>query len=250
MRVRLYMFEGSNACLTAQLMLAHKRIEFERVDLPPGAHALRVRWMGFPKTTVPAMILDGRRIQGTTRISEALDEAFPDHPLYPSSVEERERVREAEVWGESFQNAARRIFYAAARRDPRAFSTFLKRGRLSSLSFGAIRALRPLVIRLASTAHGSTDSRSRRDVRGLPEDLDRVDGWLADGTLGGSRLNAADYQIAPNVCAIGHFADLRPLLAGRACASWARRVAPEYGGPVEACLPPDWLRGLRRGGEG
>jgi glutathione S-transferase len=122
------------------------------------------------------------------------------------------------------------------------------RVRLSSLSALTIRALRPLIIRLASAAHGSTDPRSRRDVEELPENLDRIDGWLAEGTLCGSRLNAADYQIAPNVRAIDHFADLRPLLEGRACVSWARRVAPEYGGPVEACLPPDWLKGLRRGG--
>jgi len=41
MRVTLYMFSGSNAVLTAQLMLEHKGItEYRPVNLPPGAHAL------------------------------------------------------------------------------------------------------------------------------------------------------------------------------------------------------------------
>ena len=39
------------------------------------------------------------------------------------------------------------------------------------------------------------------------ENLDRIDGWLSSGTLGGEQLNAADYQIAPNVRALLNFAD-------------------------------------------
>jgi glutathione S-transferase len=241
------MFEGSNACLTAQLMLAHKQVEYERVDLPPALHAIRIRLMGFPRTTVPAMVIDGRRIQGTTGISEALETAFPANPLYPADPRRRSRVREAELWGEAFQNATRRLFYAAARRDPEVFSTFLKRGRLSSLSVFAIRALRPLIIRVASAAHGSTDKRVRRDLEGLPESLDKIDGWLGEGILGGDRNHAADYQIAPNLRAMIHFADLRPLIRGRACEEWAPRVVPDYGGPVGTCLPTDWFRGLGRG---
>jgi len=48
MRVTLYMFSGSNAVLTAQLMLEHKGItEYRRVNLPPGAHALIMLGKGF-----------------------------------------------------------------------------------------------------------------------------------------------------------------------------------------------------------
>jgi len=246
-RVRVFMFEGSNSCLTARLMLKHKRLEYERVDLPPAAHALLVRRMGFPQMTVPAMIVDGKRIQGTLDISQALDEAFPENPLFPSDLAARARVREAEVWGEKFQNATRRMFYAAARRDPRVFSNFLRRGNLSATAAFAVRAATPLIIKLASKGHGSTDHRVRQDLSRLPENLDRIDAWLADGTLGGERPNAADYQIAPNVRAMLHFADLRGALEGRRCAAWARRVVPEYGGPVGKVLPEEWLVWLRGG---
>jgi glutathione S-transferase len=241
-RVVLYMFEGSNSCLTGTLMLEHKQVDYERVDYPPGIHALKMRRLGFPKTTVPAITLDGKRVQGTLHISEALEEAFPDRPpLFPADPEARARVREAEVWGEKFQKATRRIFYGAARRDRSVFSTFLRRGKLSAPAAWWMRVSTPLTIKLASKGHGSTDERVRQDVGRLPENLDTIDGWLADGTLGGEALYAADYQIAPNVRAMLHFADFEPLLEGRPCVEWSRRVVPEYGGPVGAVLPKEWL---------
>ena len=243
-RVRIYMFEGSNSCLTSLLMLEHKQVGYRRIDLPPLAHVFQVRLRGFAQNTVPAMLLDGKRVQGTLDISEALEEAFPQHPLYPSDLEARARVREAEVWGETFQRVTRRIFYAAARRDRRVFSAFLRRGRLSAAAWFLVRVTAPLIIKLASKGHGSTDERVRDDLERLPEDLDRVDAWLGDGTLGGERPNAADYQIAPNVRAMLQFADFRPLMDGRPLAKWAPRVAPEYGGPVGPVLPPEWLEGL------
>jgi glutathione S-transferase len=243
-RLRVYMFEGSNSCLTGLLMLEHKQVEYRRVDLPPAAHAFLVRFRGFARTTVPAMVLHGERVQGTLDISEALDRTFPERPLFPSDPEQRARVREAEVWGEKFQRATRRIFYGAARRDRRVFSTFLQRGELSAAAWQLVRVTTPLIIRLASKGHGSTDERVRDDLERLPENLDRIDAWLGDGTLGGAQWNAADYQIAPNVRAMLHFADLAPLLQGRASAEWALRVVPEYGGPVGAVLPPEWVEKL------
>ena len=38
-----------------------------------------------------------------------------------------------------------------------------------------------------------------------------------------------------------HREHFEPLLAGRPCVEWARRVVPEYGGPVGAVLPREWL---------
>ena len=242
--VRIYMFEGSNSCLTGVLMLEHKQVEYNRVDLPPAVHAFTVRLLGFPKMSVPATIIVGKRVQGTLSISEALDEAFPDHRLFPSDPQARTRVREAEVWGKKFQNTTRRIFYGAARRDRTVFSTFLRMGKLSAITAFLVRAATPLIIKVASKGHGSTDDRVRQDLARLPQNLDRSDAWLADGTLGGERLNAADYQIDPNVRAMLNFSDLQPLLVGRPLEDWARRVVPEYGGPVGPVLPPEWLADL------
>ena len=35
----------------------------------------------------------------------------------------------------------------------------------------------------------------RADIAALPGQLDRVDGWIADGLIGGDEPNAADLQI-------------------------------------------------------
>jgi glutathione S-transferase len=104
-----------------------------------------------------------------------------------------------------------------------------------------VRAATPLIIKVASKGHGSTDERVRDDIERLPANLDRIDAWLGDGTLGGEPRNAADYQIAPNVRAMLQFTDFRPLLEGRPSVEWARRVVPEYGGPVGPVLPKAWL---------
>jgi glutathione S-transferase len=229
-------------------MLDHKQLEYDRVDLPAAAHAFLVRLLGFKKMCVPAMIINGKHVQVTLAISEALDKAFPEHPLFPSDPEARARVREAEVWGEKFQNVTRRLFYAAARRDRTVFSSFVRRGKLSATAAFGVRATTPLIIKIASKAHRSTDERARQDLGRVPENLDRIDAWLGDGTLGGEQLNAADCQIAPNVRAMLHFSDLQPLLQGRPSAEWARRVVPEYGGPVGSVLPSEWLRDLGRVG--
>ncbi len=50
--------------------------------------------------TVPAMKLDGTRLQGTRTISRALDSLVPLPPLFPEDAERRCAVEEAEAWGD------------------------------------------------------------------------------------------------------------------------------------------------------
>src|SRR3712207_6899130 len=40
------------------------------------------------------------------------------------------------------------------------------------------------------------DEAVRRDLAALPGLLDRIDGWIDDGVLGGGEPNVADYQVA------------------------------------------------------
>lgn len=47
------MFSGSNAVLTAQLMLAHKGIAYRRVNLFPAAHAVILLGLGFENDDGP-----------------------------------------------------------------------------------------------------------------------------------------------------------------------------------------------------
>lgn len=81
-------------------MLEHKGIEYRRIDLLPALHKPMLRMLGFATTTVPALRMEGRRLQNTPTISRALEELQPAPPLFPSEPTQRARCEEAERWGE------------------------------------------------------------------------------------------------------------------------------------------------------
>jgi glutathione S-transferase len=239
-KIKLYMFPGSNSCLIGQLMLDHKGIDYKLVKLPPGLHAFIMLALGFETMGVPAIKSNGRRVQGTRSISRALDEIEPARPLFPSDPSARKAVQDAERWGEELQNATRRVFYAAARRDRKAFRSVIIAGRAFPMRV-FLRVGSGPIIRLASGAHRATEDAAREDVALLPERLDQIDAWIAEGVLGGAELNAADFQIGVNVSAMLACEDLAPFVAGRPAEALARRVLPEYGGRVGQVLPSEWL---------
>ena len=61
---------------------------------------MAVRLLGFPGATVPALRIDGRRVQGSLEISRFLDSFVASRPLFPAEPEARRAVEEAERWGE------------------------------------------------------------------------------------------------------------------------------------------------------
>ncbi len=243
-KVKLYMFPGSNSVYTGRLMLEHKELDYRTMTLMPGAHAFIMLGLGFPTMGVPALKIDGRKVQGTRAISRVLDEVVPEKPLFPRDPAQRKAVEHAERWGEELQNATRRIFYCIARRDRGAFRSVMTPARSAPMR-AALRMSAPLVVRLATGAHRATDEAGRDDLVLLPERLDQVDAWLQEGLLGGEQLNAADFQIAVNLSALMMSDDLRPFVEHRAAAAYAKRVAPDYAGHLRAVLPPDWLAPLR-----
>jgi glutathione S-transferase len=243
-KIRLYGFTGSNSVYTGRLLLEHKGLDYTFVKVPPAAHAVILLAMRFPTMGAPALKIGKRRIQGTRWIARALDELYPDKPLFPADPELRREVVRAERWGEELQNATRRLFYCCARRDKQSFLSVLGSGR-GPVKAAAIRVMAPFIIRLATGAHRANDEAGREDVAMLVERLDQVDAWIAQGVLGGEQLNAADFQIAVNVSGLALFEDLRPFIEGRPAAALARRVAPDYAGSVAPVLPEEWLAVLR-----
>ena len=99
------------------LMLDRKGIPFKRVDLMPVISKGVVRAQGFPGVTVPALKLDGRKIQGSREIARELDHIQPEPALYPADPEKRGKVEEAEAWGDEFQQKPRRMSWWAFKRN-------------------------------------------------------------------------------------------------------------------------------------
>ena len=245
MNVRLYVIPGSHPSMAARLMLESKGIPYKRTDLLPVISKGVLRAMGFPRNTVPAMKIDGRRVQGTGEIARELDRLRPDAPLVPADAAQRAAVEEAERFGDQeLQPAVRAILWWALRKDKaplRSYSEGAKHGIPIGL---ALKTAKPIV---AASAHfnEATDENVRRSLAALPAMLQRIDDWIATGVLNGEQLNVADYQIAPSLRLAMTLDDLRPAIESRPAGALAKRVVPHYPGKAPPILPPAWLQPLR-----
>ena len=236
---------ASHPTVTAQLMLERKGIPFRRIDLLPAAHRVILRALGYPGITVPAMRLDGVRLQGSRTISRALEAIKPDPPLFPHDPDRRARAQEAEAWGdEVLQSVARRLAWAALKRDRSTVDTFLEGGYLPIPTPIAVATADPLIL-LSARLNRATDEATQEDLKRLPALLDRVDSYVDEGVLGGLVPNAAGFQIAPSVRLLMAHDDLRPAIEGRPAGRFATDVLPQPPGRLPAVFPAEWLEPLR-----
>ena len=81
----------------ARWALAHKGIEHDRKSPLPGVHIAYALWLTRGShVTFPVLTLDGRNIGDSTAIIAALEERWPDPPLYPQDAADRRRALELE----------------------------------------------------------------------------------------------------------------------------------------------------------
>ena len=242
---KLYVIPGSHPSRTAMLMLDRKGIPYKRVDLMPVISKGILKAQRFPGITVPALKLDGRRVQGSMEIGRELDRIQPEPALYPADPELRAKVEEAEAWGDEFQQKPRRLSWWAFKQNRAPMASYSEGARLGVPVGLAVKTGGPLVA-VAARLNDSTDANVSADLSSLRADLDRIDAWIADGVIGGPQPNAADYQIAPSLRLLMSFDDLRPFIEGRPCGEMAMRIVPEFPGRTPQIFPADWLAGLAR----
>ena len=247
MLAQLYAMPASHPSIATARMLERKGIEYRTtwLLLPFSGPILRLR--GFRERTVPALRIDGRRIQGSRKISAALEELQPEPPLFPRDPELRLEVEKAERWGdEVLQPAARRIEVWELRRDRHMVGTQLADARRIQ---GAHLRINPLLAALTSGPTiawyarliGATDEAVKADLLALPAMLDRIDDWIAANVLEGAQPNAADFQIAPSLSLLMTVDELRPAIEQRPASRLVGRLVPEYPGRSAGVLPPEWL---------
>lgn len=247
MSARLYVTPGSHPCMAARLMLEHKGVEYKRTDLLAPAHRGIVRLLGFPGITVPALSVDGQKIQGTGEIARWLDSTRPGPPFVPEDPDLRRRAEGAEEWAdEDLQQPIRRLVGWAMQRDRSGVESFLADARVGIPVPLLARTAKPFLW-AAARANNVTEERCRADFAAFPALFDRIDGYIADGTIGGDALNVADYQIASSIRLLMCFEDFRPALEARPVGQHALRVAPEYPGRIPPVLD-DAARAAALGG--
>lgn len=241
MQATVYGLAGSHPVKAALLMLDRKGIAWKRRDLANVVDRPLLRMMGFPGPTVPAIKLDGRKIQTTRAIARALDELVPEPPLFPADPARRAAVEDAERWGdEVLQPVPRRLSWGALTRDRSGLASFVEGPIMGIPPKIAVATAAPLVYGSARV-NKATDDAVRADLMSLPALIDQVDDLIANGVIGGGEPNAADFQIFPSVRLLLCFDDLRPLLEGRPAAEHALRVVPDFPGRIPPVYPAEWL---------
>ena len=250
MNVKLYSIPGSHPAAAARAMLELKGIEYERVDFPPVVSRVLMRLAGFPGNRVPALKIDGRKVQGSRNVSRELDVLQPDPPLFPADPAARAAVEEAERWGdEVFQQMPRTITWWALKRHKSDQTTFLEgagpMARLGMPSKIAVATSGP-ILRLAIRLNDSTDETVRQTLVDIGPALDHIDRLIADGVLGGEQPNAADFQIGGSLALLMSFEDVRERIELRPAADLVRRLFAWYPGHVRPSFPPEWLEPLRQ----
>ena len=245
MEARLYTIPGSHPGMAARAMLEYKGIAYKRTDLFPVMSKGILRVLGFPGKTVPALKIDGRKVQGSRPIARELERLQPQPALFPEDPELRAAVEEAERFGdEELQHPIRQISWWSIKKDSSSLRSYSEGAKLGIPIGLAVKTAAPIVA-LAARTNEATDDNVRRDLAALPGYLDKIDAWIEAGVLGGEQLNAADFQIAPSIALAMTLQDLRPAIEARPAGQHARRVIPDYPGDAPAILPPAWLQQLR-----
>lgn len=124
--------------------LDHKRVPHTRRAVAvPGLHIPAAMWMtrgaGY---TYPVLEIDGRRIGDSTEIIAALEERYPDRPLYPADPEQRRRALELEdFFDEELGPHIRLLAFHELAKDPERFEAVIARttpGPVARLGSGAV----------------------------------------------------------------------------------------------------------------
>jgi glutathione S-transferase len=195
----LWQIDVSHYSEKARWALAWKGIEHRRRSPVPGAHMAVALWLTRgAQYTFPVLRLDGRNIGDSTAIIAALEERFPEPPLYPTDIAEQRRALALEdYFDEVLGPAIRQFAWHEFGRDRERFEALMRQAappalaRFAAPSAAYARAYTALRFRAGDAAAAA---RNRDAVLAA---LDRLEAELGDGEyLVGSGFGVADLTAA------------------------------------------------------
>jgi len=197
----LWQLEISHYSEKARWALAYKNVKHRRRSPLPGSHiVVALTLTRGRENTFPILRLDGRTIGDSTAVLAALEERFPDPPLYPADPEQRRRALELEeFFDEELGPYARFLPFHELINEPEIFAAVA-----SETVPGPLGKAKPLVGLYARTytslRFGVRDEDAARTAREkIVAAMDRLDAELAasDGDyLVGESFSVADLTAA------------------------------------------------------
>ena len=124
----LWQIDVSHYSEKARWALAWKGVEHRRHSPPPGAHMLVALWLTRgAQYTFPILGIDGQRIGDSTAIVAALEERYPEPPLYPADIVQRRRALELEdYFDEELGPAVRQLAWHELANDRKRFAELME----------------------------------------------------------------------------------------------------------------------------
>jgi glutathione S-transferase len=177
--------------------LDFKGIEHQRKAPPPPSQMVVAPLLTRGRqVTFPVLQLDGRTIGDSTAIIAALEERFPDPPLYPEDPSARQRALALEDWFDEHVGPQMRVVYfhelrKDAERLGRFMATITPGPVPTSVGVGFARFFTNLRYRVAD------EDRATASREAVVAALDRIEEELGDGDhLVGDRFTVADLTAA------------------------------------------------------
>ena len=179
--------------------LAWKGVEYERREPPPGPHmAAAMLVTRGEHRTFPLLKLDGRAIGDSTAIIAALEERYPEPPLYPADPRQRRRALELEdYFDEELGPHTRHVAFHYLRRDPEMMADFAASMMPGPVShFGPARRGAGAVAKgFSALRYGVGSEESADDSRAkVAAAMDRLEQEL--DVAGGSHLAGDAFSVA------------------------------------------------------
>ncbi len=197
----LWHIEVSHYNEKARWALDYKGLDYELRTPMPGLH--RVTAMALTRGThdrLPVLGLDGRRIGDSTAIIAALEERFPEPPLYPEDPAERKNALALEdCFDEELAPRLRRLVWHHTLPDTNATVDAVipndrhpRRARR-----GLLRATAPVAKALTRRDYGVDEAAAAEAVEGVRAAMDRIEAELdGGGYLFGKSFSVADLTAA------------------------------------------------------
>jgi glutathione S-transferase len=184
----------------ARWALDHKRVPHKRRAVSiPGLHIpASMLLTGGASHTFPVLEIDGRAIGDSSGIIAALEERYPERPLYPADPEQRRRALELEdFFDEELGPHIRLLAFHELSKDPERFEALIARttpGPVARLGSGAVTYARTYT----GLRFGVRDERAADLARAkILAALDRLEAELGSNEfLVGDSFGVADLSAA------------------------------------------------------
>lgn len=248
----LWQIDVSHYSEKARWALAWKGVEHRRRSPTPGAHMAVALWLTRgAHYTFPVLRLDGRNIGDSTAIIAALEQRYPEPPLYPAGAADRDRALALEeLFDEELGPYIRRLVWHEFGSDRERFAELMAQtappalARFSRPTAAYARIYTALRFRAGDPAKAEL---SRAKVLTA---LDRLEAELGDGEyLVGGGFSVADltaaslfYPLAapeegplrPDSPAAKGFEEFRRPLMERRGLEWVREMFRRHRKPAQA----------------